>query len=81
MKELTYVYGDDCAVCHTMMPHVKKWCDKNKVNFVAMKYADSWLELTSIPTAIYDNWEDTEILDTNGIVNLVSNQYKDGSDN
>ncbi len=72
------MYWEDCAICHTMMPHVKKWCEKNKVNFVSMKYADSWLELTSIPTAIFDNWKDTEIMDTEWIVRLISNQYKDG---
>ena len=34
-------------------------------------YADSWLELTSVPTVIYDNWEDTEILDIEWIVWLL----------
>jgi hypothetical protein len=37
-----------------------------------MEYADSWLELSSVPTAIYDDWEDTEILDLEGIVGLLS---------
>lgn len=72
MKELTYVWTKDCAKCHTIKPHVKKRCEKNKVNFVEMEYADSWLELSSVPTAIYDDWENTEILDLEGIVGLLS---------
>jgi hypothetical protein len=41
MRELTYVGTKDCAKCHTIKPHVKKRCEKNKVNFVEMEYADS----------------------------------------
>ena len=73
MKELTYIEWKDCARCAQIKPHVKKWCEKNWIKFQTMAYADSWLEISSIPTAIYDNWEDTEILDLDWIVNLLSN--------
>lgn len=77
MKELAFIYWPDCAKCHTARPRVEKWCEKNWYRFVAMQYADSWLELTSIPTAIIDNGEWTEILDFEGIVNLIANSHKD----
>lgn len=74
MKELTYVYGEDCSKCHQLRPHVEKWCSENWYNFVAMKYADSGFEITSIPTAIINNWEWEEILNFDGIVNLLSSK-------
>ena len=80
MKELTYIYSDDkdwgeeVAVCHTMMPYIRKWCKANKVNFVSMKYADSWLFITHTPTAIFDKWDDYEILDAKWLLDLISNQ-------
>jgi len=71
MRELTYIEWKDCAKCRQVKPHVQKWCEKNKVNFVSMEYADSWLEISSIPTAILNDWDDTEILDMEGIVELL----------
>lgn len=71
MRELTYIEGADCARCKQIKPHVQKRCEKNKVNFVSMEYADSWLEISSIPTAIINDWDDTEILDMEGIVELL----------
>lgn len=77
MKELTYIYSDDkdwweeVSVCHTMMPYIRKRCKNNKVNFVCMKYADTGLFITHIPTAIFDNWDDTEILDTKWLLDLI----------
>ena len=72
MKELTYIYWDDCAKCHQLRPHVEKWCKDKGYNFVAMKYADSGMEISSIPTAIVNEWWEDEILDFEGIVNLIS---------
>ena len=77
MRELTYIYGSDCAKCHTARPRVEKWCEKNWYNFVAMQYADSWLEISSIPTAILDSWWEPEILDFDGIVALIANSHND----
>ena len=77
MRELVYVYWPDCAKCHTARPRVEKWCEKNWYKFVPMQYADSWLEITSIPTAILDRGDDTEILDFEGIMTLISNSYQD----
>lgn len=74
MKELTYIYWPDCSKCHQLRPHVEKWCSENWYNFVAMQYADSGLEITSIPTAIINNWDGDEILDFDGIVKLLSSK-------
>ena len=38
-----------------------------------MKYADTGLFVTHIPTAIFDNWDDCEILDAKGLLSLISN--------
>lgn len=73
MKELTYVEWKDCAKCRMLKPHVQKWCEKNKINFVEMEYADSWLDISSIPTAILNDWEKDEVLDFEGIVELLQN--------
>ena len=76
-RELTYIYSDDkdwweeVSVCHTMMPYIRKRCKNNNVNFVCMKYADTGLFITHIPTAIFDNWDDTEILDTKWLLDLI----------
>lgn len=77
MRELTYIYWPDCAKCHTARPRVEKWCEKNWYNFVPMQYADSWLEISSIPTAILDNGWEPEVLDFEGIMTLISNSHQD----
>ena len=73
MKEFIYIYGEDCPKCHQLKPHVEMWCSKNWYTFKAMQYADSWLEISSIPMAqiIDENWE--QILDMEWIVNFISN--------
>lgn len=72
MKELVYVYWEDCAKCHQLKPHVEKWCNAKGYKFVPMQYADSWLEISSIPTAIVNDWGDERMLDFEGIVDLIS---------
>lgn len=71
MKEINFIYWDDCSKCHFVRPHLEKRCKENWYNFVAMKYGETEMELTSIPVAIVNNWEDTEIIDYDGILNLI----------
>lgn len=73
-REVVYIYWEDCAKCHTLKPHVEKWAEKNKYNFQAVKYADSGMEITSIPMMQVIDEEGERILDYDGIVNLLSNQ-------
>lgn len=74
MKELVYIYWEDCARCHTLKPHVEKWCYQNWYTFKEMKYADSWLEISSIPQVMINDDQGERILDYDGIVALISNQ-------
>lgn len=71
MKEINFIYWPDCSKCHFIRPHLEKWCKENWYNFVAMPYWETEMELTSIPVAIVNNWEDTEIIDYDGILNLI----------
>lgn len=73
MKEINFIYGPDCSRCHMIRPHLEKWCEENWYNFVAMQYWETEMEISSIPVAIVNNWEDTEIIDYDWIINLIQN--------
>lgn len=74
MKEIVYIYGEDCAKCHQLMPHVEKFANDKGYNLQKVQYADSWLEITSIPMAQVIDEKGEQILDFDWIVNLISNQ-------
>lgn len=76
MKEINFIYWPDCSKCHFVRPHLEKWCKENGYNFVAMQYWETEMELTSIPVAIVNNWDKTEIIDYDWILQLITN--KDG---
>lgn len=73
-KELTYVFWPDCSKCRQLRPHVEKWCSENWYNFVPMQYWEDLLDITSIPTAILDKEDGKEMLDFEGIVQLLSSK-------
>lgn len=74
MNEFIFIFGDDCSKCHQLMPHCEKRADGHWYKFKGLRYADSGLEITSIPMAqVITNGEE-QILDFDGIVNLISNQ-------
>lgn len=73
MKEVVYIYGEDCSRCHTLKPHVEKWCYQNWYTFKEMKYTDSWMDIASIPVVQIIDGEWERILDYDGIVNLIAN--------
>ena len=72
MKEIVYIYWEDCAKCHQLMPHVEKWAGDKGYNFQKVQYADSGLEITSIPMAQVIDEKGEQILDFEWIVNLIS---------
>ena len=74
MKELVYIYWEDCAKCHQLMPHVEKRAEEKWYKLQKVQYADSGLEITSIPMAQVITKGEEQILDFDGIVNLISNQ-------
>ena len=73
-KEVVFIYGEDCSKCHQIRPHVERWASNNGYNFQAVKYAESELQVASIPIlqVIEDGKE--SIYDFDGIVSLLSNQ-------
>ena len=73
MKEVVFIYWEDCSKCHQIKPHVEKWADANGYKFQAVQYADSWLEITSIPMMQVLDEKGEQILDMEGIVNFISN--------
>lgn len=78
MKEFIFIYGEDCAKCHQLKPHCKKWADEHWYKFKEMQYAESGLEITSLPMAQLINKNGEMILDMEAIVNLISNKEADG---
>lgn len=72
MKELVYIYWEDCAKCHQLMPHVEKWAEEKGYKLQKVQYADSGLEITSIPMAQVTDDGGEQILDFEWIVNLIS---------
>lgn len=74
MKEVVYIYGEDCSKCHQLRPHVEKRASENHYNFQAVKYAESELQVASIP--ILQVLEDGKesIYDFDWIVHLLSNK-------
>lgn len=72
-KEVVFIYGEDCSKCHQIRPHVEKWASEKGYKFQAVKYAESELQVASIPIleVIEDGKE--SIYDFDGIVALISN--------
>lgn len=72
MKEFIFIYGLDCSKCHQIMPFAEKWAEEHWYKFKWVQYADSGLEITSIPMAqVITNGEE-QILDFEWIVNFIS---------
>ena len=74
MKEIVFIYGEDCSKCHQIRPHVESWASKNGYKFQAVKYADCGLEITSIPMMQVIDESGEQILDMDGIVNFIAGQ-------
>lgn len=72
MKEINFIYWDDCSKCHFVRKPLEDWCKENGYNFVAMKYGETSMELTSIPVAIVNDGEDTKIIDYEEILHLIT---------
>lgn len=80
MREAIYIEWDSCPKCYMMKPHVQKWCEANWYEFQIFRFDDTSVkefDIQSVPMFILkEYWAVKEILDMDGIVNLISNQNK-----
>jgi hypothetical protein len=76
MKEAIYIEGLDCSKCYLMKPHAQKRADANWYEFQTFRFDDTSVKefnVQSVPMLILkEDWVVKEILDMDGIVNLIS---------
>ena len=76
MKEAIYIEGDFCSRCSLMKPHAQKRADANWYEFQTFRFDDTSVKefnVQSVPMLILkEDWVVKEILDMDGIVNLIS---------
>ena len=78
MKEAIFIEWDSCARCHQMKPHCQRYCEDNWFEFQTFRFDDasvSEFNVESVPMLVLkEDWVVKEILDMDGIVNLISNK-------
>lgn len=74
--EAIFIEGTDCAKCHMMKPHAQKRAEDNWYEFQTFRFDDasvSEFNVESVPMLVLrEDWIVTQILDMDGIVNLIS---------
>ena len=80
MKEVIFLEGLDCSKCYLMKPHAQKRAEANWYEFQVFRFDDTSVkefDIQSVPMLILkEDWVVNQILDMDGIVNLISNQNK-----
>lgn len=75
MKEAIYILGNDCSKCHLIKPHVVARATKNWIQLHEVLFDDDSVKefkIESVPMLVLrENWEVTDILDEQWIINLV----------
>ena len=78
MKEAIFIEGSDCSKCHMMKPHAQRRAEENWFEFQTFRFDDasvSEFNVESVPMLVLkEDWVVKEILDMDGIVNLISNK-------
>ena len=78
MREAIFIEGESCSKCHLMKPHCQKRAEKNWYEFQAIRFDDvavNEFNIQAVPMLIIrEEGIVKEILNEEGIVNLVSNQ-------
>lgn len=78
MKEAIFIEGSDCSKCMMMKPHAQRYCEDNWYEFQTFRFDDasvSEFKVESVPMLVLrEDWVVKEILDMDGIVNLISNK-------
>lgn len=76
MKEALYIEWENCSKCHITKPHAKKWAEENWYEFQSFRFDDisvKEFDIQAVPMLILkEEWEVKQILDMDGIVNLIS---------
>lgn len=76
MKEAIYIEWENCSRCYTMKPHCKKRAEDNWYEFQNFLFSDIGVkefQIDSVPMLILkEYWIVKDILDMDGIVNLIS---------
>jgi hypothetical protein len=74
--EAIYIEGLDCSKCHLMKPHAQKRAEENWYEFQTFRFDEASVKefnVQSVPMLILkEDWVVKEILDMDGIVNLIS---------
>jgi thiol-disulfide isomerase/thioredoxin len=78
MKEAIFIEGSDCAKCHMMKPHAQRYCEDNWYEFQTFRFDDASVSEFNVQTVpmlvLREDWVVTQILNEEGIVNLISNK-------
>lgn len=54
MNKIIFIYGEDCVKCHTLKPHIQRYCDDNWYDLEEIRYDDfeGKDNIVSLPTLI-----------------------------
>lgn len=78
MKEAIFIEWDSCAKCHMMKPHCQKRAEDNGYEFQTFRFDDASVkefDVQAVPMLVLrEDWVATQILNEEGIVNLISNK-------
>ena len=76
--EAIFIEWDSCSKCYVMKPHVQKRADNNWYEFQTFRFDDASVKefnVQAVPMLVLrEDWVVKEILNEEGIVNLLSNK-------
>lgn len=77
MKEAIYIEWESCSKCYMMKPHAKRRAEDNWYEFQNFLFSDvnvKEFQIDSVPMLVLrEDWVVNQILNEEGIVNLISN--------
>ena len=78
MKEAIFIEWDSCVKCHMMKPHAQKRAEDNWYEFQTFRFDDASVkefDVQAVPMLVLrEEWVVTQVLNEEGIVNLISNK-------
>lgn len=83
MDEAIFIEWEDCSKCLMLKPHVQKRAEENWYKFEAYKFNEikiDFYEIKSVPMLFLKGKNFMRIFNEEWIVNLISNQNKNGGD-